>query len=509
MKELSPSFKGNKVDAVPEQARHTVSRMEQGGSVIRLFGVDLSAAKSRSGSSRASTIERTPQFDVNYNTEKRQTGDASTSSANAEHGIEQSKTHCLLFEKNLPEFLFLFCLQCLEIGEKEERYLISNPHESDRQWVVRYTSSETPEGTMQNCGSLCGNIKWGSSAHCDAVHIDYTTTLSDLPLDSISILEVKYPKLNKQDCLRCVSFNLHAINVHNGDDDMHSIFAATTQAVQLKWNDLLKTCKTSKKCSGVKDKSSQISSSLSEFRSIKPLSHKGGDSFSGRETTPTYLCMHYTSRGVLPADTCKECIKEIIDSKHSRSQKGETRIMSRKSGLIFLTEKLPVQKVALQCDEFCDWVSGLTEDVCRLLQNIETMNSGDSQVPGQKVEEYHFVTAITYLSTKPVTSHLWYLQFKQGEGDMEEAFKDLAFCIAVVSNAYVVSVRLRYLIMSPFDYKHVATICNIPDIIRITHFDNVYSGIFPQPLSLQSITSSLGISGHTGPKIFISDRLEQ
>ncbi|KAL0582757.1 hypothetical protein ABG067_007276 [Albugo candida] len=352
--------------------------MMQVGGPIRLFGADLASDESRGESSGAAKRARLPDLEVNYNTEKRQTGDASTSSANAEHGIEQSKTHCLLFEKNLPEFLFLFCLQCLEIGEKEERYLISNPDESDRQWVVR---------------------------------------------------------------------------------------------------------------------------------SINPLSHKGGDSFSGRETTPTYLCMHYTSRGVLPA--CKECIEGIIDSKHSRSQKGETGKMSRKSGLIFLTEKLPVQKVALQCDEFCDWVSGLTEDVCRLLQNIETMNSGDSQVPGQKVEEYHFVTAITYLSTKPVTSHLWYLQFKQGEGDMKEAFKDLAFCIAVVSNAYVVSVRLRYLIMSPFDYKHVATICNIPDIIRITHFDYVYSGIFPQPLSLQSITSSLGISGHTGPKIFISDRLEQ
>lgn len=76
----------------------------------------------------------------------------------------------------------------LDLGEKDERYLVSFIRRTDHQWELRYTSREAPERTMQECGSLCGDIAWGSSARCLAVHIDYITGPS-----SILLATNKYP----------------------------------------------------------------------------------------------------------------------------------------------------------------------------------------------------------------------------------------------------------------------------------------------------------------------------
>lgn len=149
------------------------------------------------------------------------------------------------------------------------------------------------------------------------------------------------------------------------------------------------------------------------------------------------------------------------------------------SGLMFSIEKLQVQELAIGYDESCDWVSSLTEPACHLLQKIEKVHRDHITVSRQLQPKHTFVHVITLLRASRIGNYLWYLQFKQGVADMIEAFKDLSFSIDSRSNAYVVSVTLWYLTMSPFDYKHVETICNIPDRIRITHFDYVYSGIFP------------------------------
>lgn len=157
--------------------------------VILLFSIDLAADKSRSGNSGASKRSRRIDFDLNHDTEKDQISDASTSPQNAfntvhlsEHGIEQRETHCLLFENILPEFSFLVCLQCLKLGDTDERYLVSLSPRIGHQWLLRYTSSETPERTLQKCGSLCGDIAWGSWAHCIAAHIEYITRAFTTPV---------------------------------------------------------------------------------------------------------------------------------------------------------------------------------------------------------------------------------------------------------------------------------------------------------------------------------------
>lgn len=101
IKELPPSF--TNIDPAPEHARDTVSKMEKVSRFIRLFGVDLVADNSKSESNSAPKRARLSDSDLNNNTEKDQTGHASTSCGNAPnsvrvsgHGIEHSTAHCLL-----------------------------------------------------------------------------------------------------------------------------------------------------------------------------------------------------------------------------------------------------------------------------------------------------------------------------------------------------------------------------------------------------------------------------
>lgn len=362
MKELSPSFKGNKVDAVPEQARHTVSRMEQGGSVIRLFGVDLSAAKSRSGSSRASTIERTPQFDVNYNTEKGQTGDASTSAGDtyntvriSERGIEQRKTRCLLFAMSLPELFFSVCLQCLNPGERDERYLVSSERNIKNQWALRYTSSETPEKTMQKCGSLCGGIAWGSLDNCLAAKLEYiiaSSSLQPLP-DEYPIVVVDHPKFYMQDCLKCVRSIMSPISEHTEDDDMRSTFVASPEVRG--FENTLFGCRKFNHCSDIEVETFPLKRSLYDFQMLKPLSPESKGSSSRKSTTP-YFCMHVTTRIKWSLSRCQDCIKKVISDDKEKMQFQET---STKSIFVFPTGLLNVEEIAIQCNESCGWVGGL------------------------------------------------------------------------------------------------------------------------------------------------------
>lgn len=78
-----------------------------------------------------------------------------------------------------------------------------------------------------------------------------------------------------------------------------------------------------------------------------------------------------------------------------------------------------------------------------------------------------------------------------------------------MSNAYVVSVTSWYLTTSRFDYKHVATICYLPDMIPITGYRNVEAGFFSQPLSFQSIMLSLDFTQARPPQILVTDLKER
>lgn len=186
------------------------------------------------------------------NTEKDQTGHASTSCGNAPnsvrvsgHGIKHSTAHCLLCP-NSKSCLPWMSGYLWEIGEIFDTTFTQKwPSMGGTVYVKR-----KPERAMQNCGSFCGNMIWGSSAHCDAAHVNYITTLSDISLVSKRILVVTYRNTNKKGCFECVRSIKGPIVEQNEDDDLHSIFA---EVIQSNWNDLLATRKTCRYCSAVND----------------------------------------------------------------------------------------------------------------------------------------------------------------------------------------------------------------------------------------------------------------
>lgn len=401
IKGLPPSFTIRV--PVPEQARPTFSKMKQEARIIRLFGVDLVTDKSRSESSSAPKRARLFDSDLNHNTDNDQTGDASTSPENAfnsvgisEHGIDERKTHCLLFTKILPEASFLVCLQCLDPGEEDERYLVAFLPRTDRQWAFRYTSTETPAGTMKKCGTLCGDITWGSPAHCLAAHINYITTSSLSPAtDHYSAVKVEYQKVYKQSCLECVRFVIKPIVEHNEDDDMHSIFAVYEKVVELERNHLLARCKISGYCLDVEDDPFQLGKSLSEFRSNDPLKRGSEDSFTERESTTPYSCMHIIKRGNFAFRKYRSCIRQ---SKLYKTPKNGYRETSHDvSGLMFSAEVLRVQEIAITCYRTCGWVAGLPKPMCDFLQELDKVQSHSNLSSQDEPAEQPFVDAITKL----------------------------------------------------------------------------------------------------------------
>ncbi|CCI11601.1 unnamed protein product [Albugo candida] len=477
-----------------------LSRSLQNG-VILLFGINLAADKSRSGNSGASKRSRLIDSDLNHDTEKDQSGDASTYPQNAfnavrlsEHDIEQRETQCLLFKNFLPEFSFLVCLQCLNLGDTDERYLVSSTPHSGHQWVLRYTSSEIPERTLQKCGSLCGDIAFRSSDHCIAAHIEYitgafrTSVVSEYP-----VLVVNYQKLCKKHCLECVGTIMDSIGAHNGKNDMEAIFVASESILKSKWDSLFNTCKNSEHCSAIEVQTFSWTPTLSKSQRLNPPSDKSGDSFS-RQSTTSYFCMHITTR---PHFDIRGCLTCLTKSKLYKSEGNEPQKTSDATYLMFSTKALHVQELAIECYESCSWVAGLSKPVCDFLQEMDKVHRAHSTESLQLQRGQPFVNMIKSLQAGPF---LWYLQFEKGDADMAIAFRELAFCIAVVTNAYVVSVTSRYLIVSPFQYEHVVSICKIPDKIQITKLDYVDSGSFSQPLSFQSITLSLGFSGRHEPE---------
>ncbi|CCI10382.1 unnamed protein product [Albugo candida] len=493
-----------KIDPVPEEARHTVSKMERKGSTTRLFGVDLAADISKSERSDALKRARLSDFDPNHNTEKDQTGDASTSVGIFKYGIEQSTKHCLSLKNFLSEFSVLVCLQCLDPGEKDERYLVSFPDKKEHRWALRYTSSEDPKRTMKKCGSLCGDITWGSQDHCLAAHIDYNTGPSSALLANVETLlvVVKYRHTEKEACLRCVRPILKPVVEHNGDDDMHSVFPVSQEVFRSYWWNLLTPC--SNHCIEVKSESRHLSKSLSDFYELDSLKPESGYAQSEEESTTSYFCMYISKRPPRNVEGCLNCLK---GSKLYKSQNNDVWGTSDASRLIISPKALRVQELAIECSKSCGWLAGLSKPVCDFLQRMAKVHRAYCTESRQVQPEQQFVNVIKSLQAGPF---LWYLQFENDDADMKIAFRELAFCIAVVTNAYVVSVTSCYLIVSPFKSEHVKSICNIPDIIRIADLIYVDSGSFSQPLSFQSVTLSLGFSENNTkqPKNLNTERLK-
>lgn len=158
-----------------DQAQHThVNTEEREVSPIWLFGANLAAAKTKDKSSYASKQIQSSGSDSNSTKKKHRTADVSSSSADnrlgsSGLGFQHRKTHCLILEKNIPEFLISGCLRCLSPRDEVDRCLVLSTDRSLYQWALRYTTVETLEVTVQKCGSSCGQIEWGSATDCHLV----------------------------------------------------------------------------------------------------------------------------------------------------------------------------------------------------------------------------------------------------------------------------------------------------------------------------------------------------
>nr|CCA24492.1 AlNc14C242G9497 [Albugo laibachii Nc14] len=108
------------------------------------------------------------------------------------------------------------------------------------------------------------------------------------------------------------------------------------------------------------------------------------------------------------------------------------------------------------------------------------------------VEKTKLREAIEKLRDVSLVDAVWLLQFENGEGRLEGAFRDLAFCIAAISNSYAVSIASLYILMSPFEYTHLESLCTVRDNIKATVYKRVEMGHLPQPLDFGSIAISLG-----------------
>lgn len=206
------------------------------------------------------------------------------------------------------------------------------------------------------------------------------------------------------------------------------------------------------------------------------------------------------------------------------------------SSLVFFTQELHVQEAAIKCTEKCAWVSGLSESMCSYLKRMTPKvrvpeinpvgTRSTSSIPSNQknmgsvlsrtnhptshddlmsASTHYFIPpsdqtckmrtlqqAIEHLSNNDVSKDVaWLLHFERGNS---ETFRDLAFCIAAVSNAYVVSSVSSYILTSRFKYPHLEAFCNLRGEIKVIFYKSMKMGLLPQPLNFASVLISLAVT---------------
>lgn len=379
------------------------------------------------------------------------------------HSGLNSKTYCLLLGENIPELWILGCLRCLDPGDKDERSLVSKPSIKNHQWVLRYTTFETQEDIMHRCGNSCGTIGWGSEIHC----------------------LVRHPDTSIQGVTSYISsFNVY----HNTKSFQHT------------------------------PGESGATSSIQKWSSPYHCVHH---SFSLASRLSYEVKLHTRYKKVARGDEiplCSTCLMATVDSEVIENALKNPRLTSERSALLFFSSPLHVQNFAIKCAKICNFFTGLSESICDFLQDIEKLSQEYkatlvtkppmADVMAQKIPssaaypsfipvlepataKYPFTGAVSDLRSEPSESSVWFLQFAIREGEDEEAFKKLAFCIAAVSNTYVLSSVSRYILTSPFEYDHVLRVCEEFDIIDVIFYKMLAVDFDLQPMSFEAVAAVL------------------
>lgn len=423
--------------------------------------------------------------------------------------VRHSKTYCLRLEKNIPELWILGCLRCLDPGDKDKRSLVSKPSTKNHQWELRYTTFETQEDTMIRCGNSCGTIKWNSDIDCRVSDVGTSTqgvySYSDAYHDT---------ELKRKHSDRSIN-NRHAEHIEAPPTKLNDPLSSNLERKQILSGHF------NFKSSHHTTRESKTASSIQEWSSPYHCVHH---SFSLASRLPYERKMHTRYKKVARGDDipmCSTCLMAFVDSEVMRNALENPRLTSERSALLFFSSPLHAQNFAIKCAKICNFFTGLSEIICAFLQDIEKLSQEYkailvtkppmADVIAQKIPSlaanhsllpvlepatatYPFTGVVSDLRSESSEGSVWFLQFAIREVEDDKAFKHLAFCIAAVSNTYVVSSVSRYIITSPFEYSHVLRACEEFDIIDVIFYKNLAVGFDLQPMNFEAVAAVLDLS---------------
>lgn len=207
----------------------------------------------------------------------------------------ERKTHCLLLQVDMWELWIHACLQCLVPGSEVARFMISKASTASHRWVVRYTTADEPNATMEKCSQMCGAIGWGSEADCLVAEL-YTMTQVD-PVaysggwEDFSYTEsvVEYSSDRKNLCFSYIRSAVSPSVIHTESRGTCSVFT-TIPLSQSAYTDIFDP--RSGVCKIIRMK---ISMNSPNFLLLSSARQGTGTSILQDEWTTPYNCIHYTA----------------------------------------------------------------------------------------------------------------------------------------------------------------------------------------------------------------------
>lgn len=442
--------------------------------------------------------------------------------------IGKDTTHCLLLPNYLPEIWMLGCFRCLAPGDEDKRYFVSTPGLKDYQFAL-YTTTETREKVGENCESSCRSIGWGSKKDCLVVSL-YASIHSESS-DSASFPDFPYFELQvtpmdskMEECIRCIRSIVGSDFQYVGETARHFHIY-----VRESTNQKLQECVHVGSCEHIEEKPDRLPGDLSNFKSSpsSAIESAASSTTSEKRRIATYQCMQQSSKhsskeqNNLPVDLSvgkgyfafkKTCVGCILQSPAIKTSKVDIkyRPTSTRSSLLFFSKAVDVHEIAISCWEFCEWISGLSESMCELLeffleQQVGLRDTKMSTMPRQNVlfsssdssgETVLLHDAVKSLHAKTSKDFVWFIQFNIGGRMAKDTFEKTALCIAKVSNTYVLSAKSWYILTSHFKYEHVEFMCSDIDYdsIQVISYGFTEMGLIPQPSSFNAVANALGFT---------------
>lgn len=522
---------------------------------FRLFGVDMDVKEKEIWAGNSGyTAEGFPQQAVFAGASSR--GEQSHSDFYEAFTSAESNrpTHCVLLRMdNFYEMWMHACLQCLAPNELVSRFSLSNEKHTSYHWLLRFASEDRSQTIAIRCTGTCGTIRWGSTDDCLVAEL-YTMTLKkyymELAQYTYTRLDVKYSPMKKDSCLNCLLTIVDSLVPDAvGENNFRGIMR-----LQVSQSNLDSACrKTREFCSEIDQTARVTKNPLKNFKEELPTddSLKESKAISRRSTwTSLHQCMHIVFRAQKPEDLyrypivpdggeqdhtiffpeCLTCLLKVIgdEKPHINMHKlvHHFQPTSHASALVFFRQTLHVHGMAIWCQESCIWVTGLSDSMCAFTMSMVPTVKASTSVNvfegkyyaasshifapnSRSSKKLGLLGALKLLRKNMPSDIVWFIQFENRQSVEEKVLEKLMFCIAAVSNVYVLSTASWYILTTPFDYMHAETLCNLPEGIQVVFHERLPTGLNSQHLNSFSITSILKFSRKTFPKTLIRTEMKR